>query len=64
MAIGSDFFWKLFQVSGHIGAYLLYTDYRRLQQVGSDDERGREGPVEILDREAAPAADVGPIHRP
>ncbi len=62
MAIGSDFFWKLFQASGNIGAYLLYRDYRRLQQVGVDQEAERT--VEILGREAAPAAEEGHLRRP
>ncbi len=29
----SELFWRLFQSSGHVGAYLLYTDYRGLDDV-------------------------------
>lgn len=59
MAIGSDLFWRLFQVSGHIGAYLLYTDYLRLQQVSEarEENRGEELDGVELRHEAAPAVD-------
>lgn len=28
----SELFWRLFQSSGHVGAYLLYTSYRGVQE--------------------------------
>lgn len=32
MVTKSELFWRLFQFSGHVGAYLLYRSYDRAQQ--------------------------------
>jgi len=58
MAMGSDFFWKLFEASGHVDAYLLYTDFRKLQQAEGRLEYDRLDPagLESLDRDGLQAA--------
>lgn len=33
-----DLFWHVFQTSGHIGAYLLYSDYGRSEAVASHSD--------------------------
>lgn len=56
MATACDVFWKLFKASGHIGAYLLYREYREDLQANMESSENAEG-IEAGLQEAAPATD-------
>lgn len=57
MVTKSELFWRLFQFSGHVGAYLLYRSYDRAQERA---QRAKGSASWVWSAEAPRSDDEGP----
>lgn len=62
MLTKSDLFWHVFQSSGHVGAYLLYTSYRGAYDDGISGA-GHSADVKEMDESHPVSLQANPMER-